>query len=57
MAGDSLIQGTFRGLWSQAAQVPTPIPSLPIRVTLGKWLNGSEPQWLQVRKEAVLINP
>lgn len=57
MAGDGLIQGTFRGLWSQAAQVLIPIPSLPVRVTLGEWLNGSEPQWLQVRKEAALMNP
>ena len=57
VAGDGLIQGTFWGLWSQAAQVPIPIPSLPSWTTLGKWLNGPEPQWLQVRKEAVKTNP
>ena len=24
---------------------------------MGEWLNRLEPQWLQVRKEAVLMNP
>lgn len=42
-AGDGLIQGTFRGLWSQAAQVPIPVPSLPSWANLGEWLNGLEP--------------
>lgn len=46
--------GIYWGLWSQAAQVQVPVPSLPSWVTLGKWLDCSEPQRPQVRKETVV---
>lgn len=61
--GSSCRAGGSGGRWLNSGNISGTLESgcpssfIPSWANLGEWLNGLEPQWLQVRKEAVKTNP